>query len=207
MNNADPSGKDILACIILAAGSSRRFGAANKLLADMDGKPMVAHATEAAGAAALGPVIVVTGCDEDQIRAALAHLDVKFVHNPAFADGMAASLSAGIVAASAAGAAGAFVILGDMPWLEVETLSALADAFRETQGSQICVPVAQGRRGNPVLFPADLFGEIEALKGDRGAKSLLDTHAARVTEIPLQTVSVLEDIDVADQVPGPGRKR
>ena len=79
----------MIASVILAAGHSRRFGAANKLLAEIDGKAMVTHVVETALAAALGPVIVVTGHEADDIRATLGSLDVTFIHNPDHATGMA----------------------------------------------------------------------------------------------------------------------
>ena len=79
-----------IAAIVLAAGRSTRMGAANKLLADVGGKPMLRHAVEAALASQARPVLVVTGHQADDVRAALAGLDVAFVANPDFALGSAA---------------------------------------------------------------------------------------------------------------------
>jgi len=204
---------DEIACIILAAGRSERFGEANKLLAEIDGKPMFVHPVEAALAARLGPVIVVTGHEAERVQAALGRRNVDCIVNTNFAAGMATSLACGIGRAQVAGVGGAMVLLGDMPWVEAMTLETLAAAFRQAGGTKICVPVAAGRFGNPVLFPAFLFPEIINLEGDRGARALLDQHADLVVEINMDNTEntgggmggdmggVIDDIDAPAQLP------
>ncbi|MGL4974242.1 MAG: NTP transferase domain-containing protein, partial [Bosea sp. (in: a-proteobacteria)] len=80
-----------IAAVVLAAGRSTRMGS-NKLLETLRGKALVRHVTEAALASRASPVIVVTGHQDVQVRAALAGLEVFFIHNPHFAEGMAGSL-------------------------------------------------------------------------------------------------------------------
>ena len=87
-----------IAAIVLAAGRSTRMGAANKLTADIGGKPMVRCVVEAALASAASPVLVVTGHQAADVRAALAGLAVAFVDNPDYAAGLSTSLKAGIAA-------------------------------------------------------------------------------------------------------------
>src|SRR4051812_4976596 len=111
-------------CIVLAAGRSTRMGAANKLSADVGGKPMVRHAVEAALASAASPVLVVTGHQAEEVRAALTGLAVRFVHNRDYAAGLASSLKAGI-GALPEGAVGALVLLGDMPQITAADLDRL----------------------------------------------------------------------------------
>lgn len=183
-----------IAAVVLAAGRSTRMGAANKLLADVGGKPMVRHAVEAALASRARPVLVVTGHQADEVRAALAGLDVAFVANPDFATGLSSSLKAG-VRALPTHAAGALVLLGDMPRIEATHLDAMIAAFASEAGTAIVVPVHQGRRGNPVLWPADLFAEMLALDGDVGARSLMARHAERLREIDLGTDAIFMDVD------------
>src|SRR5262245_46502411 len=99
-----------IAALVLAAGRSTRMGAANKLLADVGGKPMVRHAVEAALASQAHPVLVVTGHQADEVCAALAGLDVAVATNPNFATGLSSSLRVGIRALPK-GVAGALVLL------------------------------------------------------------------------------------------------
>jgi molybdenum cofactor cytidylyltransferase len=103
-----------IATVVLAAGRSTRMGGPNKLTAEIGGKPLVRIAVEQALASRAKPVIVVTGHQRESIEAALAGLDVRLVHNPDYAEGLGASLKAGI-AAVPPDAAGVVVCLGDMP--------------------------------------------------------------------------------------------
>ena len=92
-----------IAAIVLAAGRSTRMGGPNKLLAEIGGKPLVRIAAEQALASRARPVIVVTGHQRDKVEAALAGLDVRFVHNPNFAEGLSTSVKAGLAALPADG--------------------------------------------------------------------------------------------------------
>ena len=85
-----------VAAVVLAAGRSTRMGAINKLVGEIGGKPLVRIAAEQALASQAGPVIVVTGHQREQVEAALKDLDVRFVHNPDYAEGLGTSLRAGI---------------------------------------------------------------------------------------------------------------
>lgn len=183
-----------IAAIVLAAGRSTRMGATNKLLADVDGTPMVRRVVEAALASRARPILVVTGHMEAAISSALAGLDVSFVTNPDYATGLASSLKAGIKALPPL-CEGALVLLGDMPQIAPEHLDGLVAAFAP---DTIVVPVHEGRQGNPVLWPARFFPELLQLDGDAGAKRLIGTHAANVREVDLGTAAIFADIDTPE---------
>ena len=184
-----------IAAVILAAGRSTRMGA-NKLLADLGGKPLVRFAVEAALGSAASPVLAVTGHQAGKVRRALAGLHVGFVHNREYAEGMATSLKAGLGALPPA-VAGALVLLGDMPQITPVHLDRLIVAFRD-QGGAIIVPTHAGRRGNPVLWPRAFFAPMRRLGGDAGAKGLLTAHASRVCEVDLGTDAIFLDVDTAE---------
>lgn len=171
--------------LVLAAGSGRRMGAAGKLTADFRGKPLVAHAVDAALAAGL-PVLVVLGDRADAVRAALAGREIAFTHALDHAEGMAASLRAGIAAVPLEWDA-LLVVLGDMPLIRPATLAALAS----TQG--IVIPLYDGRRGNPVRWPRAHFPALAALTGDTGARALLDRHSVNLVNV--DDPGILADID------------
>jgi molybdenum cofactor cytidylyltransferase len=185
-----------IAAIVLAAGRSTRMGAENKLLADLSGKPMVRVVAEAALASRARPVLVVTGHQEGEVRAALEGLDLGLVANPEFAKGLSTSLKAGIAAVPAS-CDGALVLLGDMPQIEASHLERLIDAFAP---GAIVVPVHEGRQGNPVLWPSSLFAEIMQLDGDAGAKRLIVSHRDEVREVELGTNAVFADVDTPDEM-------
>jgi molybdenum cofactor cytidylyltransferase len=196
-----------IAAIVLAAGRSTRMGS-NKLIADVGGKPMVRRVAEAALLSAASPVLVVTGHHEADVQIALTGLDVAFVHNPDYAQGLSTSLKAGIAAAPAS-VAGALVLLGDMPQITPGHLDQLIAAFRDGAGAVI-VPVHAGKRGNPVLWPRSFFPSMLALAGDAGAKGLLAANAACVRQVDLGTNAIFLDVDTAEalaQLRGSGAPR
>ena len=184
-----------IAAVVLAAGRSTRMGT-NKLIADVGGKPMVRRVAETALESAASPVLVVTGHQEADVRIALTGLDVVFVHNPNYAQGLSASLKAGIAAAPAS-VAGVLVLLGDMPQIAPAHLDQLIAAFPDRAGVVI-VPVHAGKRGNPVLWPRAFFPAMLALEGDAGAKRLLAAHADCVREVDLGTDAIFLDVDTAE---------
>ena len=170
------------------------MGEANKLLADVGGRPMVRGVVEAARASKARPILVVTGHQAASVSTALAGLDVTFVDNPDYAVGLSSSLKAGIRAVPG-DCDGTLVLLGDMPRITAAHLDHLIAAFRAEPGSVISVPTHDGRRGNPVLWPRAHFAEMLQLEGDAGAKRLLAAHAGDVREVDLGTDAILADVD------------
>ncbi len=186
-----------IACIVLAAGQSSRMGPNNKLTEDLGGRPVVRHTVEAALASRARPIVVVTGHHRDAVESALSSLDVQFVHNADYASGMAGSLKAAL-SALADGLDGAIVALGDMPEVSAAHLDRMIAAFEPKEGRSIIVPVHAGRRGNPVLWDAQLFDEMQAVTGDVGARQVMAAHPEAIVEIDLQTAAIHTDLDTPD---------
>lgn len=185
-----------IAGIVLAAGMSRRMGQ-NKLTVPLEGKPMVRHTVEAALAAKLDPVIVVTGHDAGAVRRALAGLPVRFIYNDAFASGLSSSLRSGIAAVPPT-SDGAMVLLGDMPAVSPELINRLAAAFAPAESRAICVATAHGKRGHPVVWARRFFSDIAQLEGDAGARGLMARHVAQLCEVEAGDGSPLADIDTPE---------
>ncbi len=183
-----------IAAVVLAAGRSRRMGTLNKLLIGVDGKPMMRHAVDAALAAGLAPVVVVTGHERDKVAAALADLSVTLVHNPDYAEGLSTSLKAGLGALPAE-VEGALICLADMPRVSAAELQRLVGAFDPRESRAIVVPTRQGKRGNPVLWAKQFFPEMRAVGGDVGARHLIGTYPELVAEVEMAGDGVLTDID------------
>ena len=186
-----------IAAIVLAAGQSRRMGARNKLLIPVDGKPMVAHAVDAVIGAGLAPVIVVTGHEREMVRAALRGRDVRIVHNQHFALGLSTSLVTGL-AALPPDIDGVLVCLGDMPRVDAALVSRLKAALAPLEGRSIIVPTSNGKRGNPVLWSAEMIPEMRAVEGDVGAKHLIGQFEEAVFEVEIDGAAPLLDIDTPE---------
>jgi molybdenum cofactor cytidylyltransferase len=183
-----------VAALVLAAGQGTRFGPEPKLLARLDGKPIVRHAAEAALASKADPVLVVVGHRAEEVEAALVDLPVAFVRNPHYAEGLSTSLKAGLTQCPACADA-AIVVLGDMPLVGPTLIDALIGAWDGSAAA--VVPTFGGRRGNPVLLSRVLAPALAALEGDQGAGPIL-RRRSDVLEVPVDDGSVLMDVDTAE---------
>jgi molybdenum cofactor cytidylyltransferase len=170
------------------------MGGPNKLLAELGGKTLVRIVTEQALASKAKGVIVVTGHQAEQVEKALQGLNVKFVRNPDFAQGLAGSVKAG-VAAVPGDADGAVICLGDMPLIDARLIDRLIEAFAPDRSNLIAVPVSDNRRGNPVLWSRRFFNELMTLDGDIGARHLIARHSEAVAEVPVEGHGAFLDID------------
>ena len=186
-----------VAALVLAAGQSRRMGGPNKLLEDIGGKPLVRRVAEQALASRARPVVVVTGHQRERVEAALAGLPVVLAHNPDFAEGLSASLKAGIAALPTEIDA-AVICLSDMPQVDAALIDRLSGAFDPERGALIVVPTVDGKRGNPVLWARRFFPDLSNLQGDVGARHLIGTYADAVAEVAVEGRAVFFDVDTPE---------
>jgi molybdenum cofactor cytidylyltransferase len=186
-----------IAGLVLAAGRSTRMGGPNKLLEEINGRPLVRIATEQVLASRAKPVIVVTGHQKERVELALAGLPITFVHNPDYAEGLSTSLKSGIAAVPAQ-ADGAIVCLGDMPQVSAALIDRLITAFEPERGALVVIPTIAGKRGNPVLWARRFFGDLAALEGDVGARHLIAGYAEAVTEVAVEDAAALTDVDTPE---------
>ena len=152
--------------LVLAAGAGKRFGAEPKLLADLDGRPLLEHAIGAACAVSeLERVVVVLGANAEQIVSAVDFMRAEPVICERWNDGLSASLRCGLDALP--GCERVIVTLGDEPLMSAEVIARFLDAppgARATYG---------GRPGHPAVLGPEQIRAIHALTGDRGAGALL----------------------------------
>jgi len=179
--------------IVMAAGSSSRMPGSQKLLLDFDGKPMVRHAIESASEGGCHQVVAVYA--EESVREAVDG-DAELVHNPKARTGMASSLQVGLRAMRPEIAA-AVVVLGDQPLVGSRTIAALLRAWRR-EGSRPAVAVGQnhGEWAPPVVLARELWDELFELKGDAGARQILQGHPERLDVVPAPGRS--DDIDTPE---------
>jgi molybdenum cofactor cytidylyltransferase len=183
--------------IVLAAGSGSRFGG-GKLMAPWRGGALIDGALAAAFAAPVGAVHVIVGADPavaDHCRARGAHV----VEAKDYALGLSASLRAGI-SALPENAAGALVLLGDMPRVPHTVLGPLIAAVKA--GALAAAPEFEGRLGNPAVLSAALFPRVMALQGDKGARGLIEGLGEALVRIPAPDAGILFDVDRPDDLHG-----
>ena len=184
-----------VAGVLLAAGTSDRFGDRNKLLATHDGDPLVRRAARTLLDAGLDPVVAVVGHEADRVVDALAGLDVAVVTNDAYAAGQATSLRSGIGALRDRDERvdAAVIALGDMPFVEPETVETLVAAYEAGVGDALAAAHG-GVRGNPVLFDRRFFGALADVSGDVGGREILLTSEESAC-VAVSDPGVRRDID------------
>ncbi|MBE9603322.1 molybdopterin-binding/glycosyltransferase family 2 protein [Acetobacteraceae bacterium H6797] len=191
-----------VAALVLAAGRSRRMAPLNKLLVtDDDGRAMVRRVADAALASRASPVIVVTGHEREKVEEVLTGRALHFAHAEDYAEGLSASLKAGL-AALPPDVEGVIICLGDMPLITAAMLDKLMGAFDPEEGRAIVMPTFRGKQGNPMLWSTQFVPEMLAITGDVGARHLVGKHADLVAEVEMPSDAVLRDFDTTEALKG-----
>jgi molybdenum cofactor cytidylyltransferase len=179
--------------VILAAGESARMGTPKQLL-PLDGQPLVVRAVDATLASSAWPVIVVLGAHAEKIRPLFARRPVLIAENPAWSEGMAASIRAGVTMLRQFSRQldAALVALCDQPAFSADTIAQLVAAQRTT-GRSIVAARYSGRHGAPALFLREHFETLTHLTGEEGARLLLNGSPERVTAVDLPALAL--DLD------------
>lgn len=157
-----------VAGIILAAGSSSRFGSIKQLLPWRE-KNLVNTIIETAISAGLKPVILVLGSNAEKIRDSVYEERVIVAINSDWETGQSSSLKTGLAAISTE-VAGAVFLLADQPQMSVNLVAAVAE--EGIRSGKAVVPIINERRANPVFFPAKCFHLLEGLQGDVGGRKI-----------------------------------
>lgn len=181
--------------ILLAAGSSRRFGSAKLLHRLPDGIPMAVIAARRLRQSCDRTLAVVQP-GSDSLTELLTREGIDVVASRESIFGMGHSLAAGIRAASIA--SGWIIALADMPFIEAATYQCVAKALRN--GASIAVPEFNGQRGHPVGFAGHWHARLGALTGDEGARSILATNSADIALLPVNDQGILRDVDTKTDV-------
>lgn len=188
-----PRGGAVVRGVLLAAGTSSRYGERNKLLEPVDGDPLVVHAVRTLLASSLEGVTVVVGHERDRVREALAGLAVTVAANPDYRAGQATSLRTGLERVRSRDADAVVVALGDMPHVDPTSVDRLVDAFEYGLGDALAAAY-RGVRGNPVCFGSRHFDALAAVDGDVGGRDVLRT-AADAVAVETDDPGVLCDVD------------
>jgi molybdenum cofactor cytidylyltransferase len=185
------------AAVILAAGLGRRFGG-GKLLAELDGRPLIQHVLELATAAGLAPVVVVLGASAADLEVRVAwHGELRVV-NPAPERGISVSLQAGFTAlAERADADRAVILLADQPRLSQAQLQSILAAAPDPH-RPIVVPRYAGAAGNPVLLERSAWPLVHELRGDTGMSQLFGTRSELVRYVDIDGGN--PDVDTPEQL-------
>lgn len=181
--------------LLLAAGTGERFGG-NKLLASLDGQPLVLHSARTL--TACDRTVAVVRADDHRLQQLLRHTGIVVVINHQAEDGMGSSIAAGVKASPESD--GWCILPGDMPAVQTSTAQVVVDALRG--GAQLAVPFYRTHSGHPVGFGKLFRDQLESLNGDIGARSILAAHPDQVVRLAVDDPGILQDIDRPADLPG-----
>lgn len=186
-----------IGAIVLAAGSSRRFGA-DKRRASLPNGQLVVEQTTRKALEVFDDVLLVLRSEDDAFASELVgrlnHPNLQTFCAPDSALGMGHSLAS--AAALINGWQAAFILLADMPFITTETLNQLrGEMLKATNDQTILIPAYQGESGQPVGFGNQYFEALRELSGDTGARHLIKQYQAHVSIIPVSDRGILQDID------------
>lgn len=201
---AEPSAAAPLEAILLAAGESRRMGYPKPLLR-LNSRTFI-EILVAAILQSVTRLIVVVGAHAGAVRGAIPDDPrIAVVENPNYLRGQLSSIKAAL-AQVRPDAAGALIHLTDHPMVRAETFAAVIDGYRRI-GRPIAIARYRGRRGHPVLFSRELFGELAAAPEDQGARVVVDASPARVSYVDVDDPGVLTDLDTPEDLERAGLAR
>ncbi|MGA9584055.1 MAG: nucleotidyltransferase family protein [Terracidiphilus sp.] len=188
-----------VAAIIVAAGSSSRLGQPKQLVS-IDGEPLLQRAIRRVQESAASPVFVVIGAHREQIESAIDFGTAAIVVNEDWAEGLASSIRVGVMAAEkgAADATGLLLMACDQPRVTVDHLRRMIEKFETRTESILIASTYAGVRGIPAIFPREAHRELLALRGDKGARALLQKPLWHGIEVPLEGGEI--DIDSPDDL-------
>ena len=179
----------IIAVIMLAAGNSRRFGS-NKLLFEIEGRPMYQHTLDKLAAIPDVSLTVVTQYDE-VAQEAMAK-GARVLYNPHPDEGISSSLKIGLKANLDADAC--LFAVADQPWLSQDTPGKLIQLFLASGKGIACVSCG-GKLGNPCIFSQKYYPELLELTGDTGGKHVITAHREDTALLPVEDSRELTDVD------------
>ena len=173
--------KHSIAVIILAAGASRRMGQPKQLL-PYRGQTLLGHVIQCALASSCSPVIVVLGCHADKIASEIAHFPIEIVNNPDWHQGMSSSIQYALDYLRERSIEGVIFLICDQPFISTDIIKQLINLYTQSN-KPIIASQYEETIGIPALFACNIYPELMQLKGDSGAKSIIQKNHDRVATI------------------------
>jgi molybdenum cofactor cytidylyltransferase len=186
----------MLAAAILAAGESRRMGSPKALL-DYRGQTFADHLAEVTCHPRIGLLRVVLGAGAENIRTQI-HVDPStIVVNSEWQSGQLSSIQTAVRSLPEGATEGLMLCPVDHPMISRKLVAQVIGAFDAT-GKMIAVPLYRGRRGHPVIFRANLYGELLDASHDVGARQVVLAHGNDIVEVPTEEEGVTLNLDTPD---------
>ena len=185
----------MISAILLAAGQSKRMGGENKLVKKIHGMPLIQLSVKNILNSSIDELIIVLGYQKEIIEKLINKNEkIKFVFNKNFESGMASSIKAGLDHLSKNTQA-FFICLGDMPLVNSDIYNQL---IKSRGQKDILVPTYNSQQGNPVLFNKSMKEKIISIKGDVGAKKILELSKDKTLNLNINNQSILRGFNTQE---------
>ena len=185
----------MLSSIILAAGMSKRMKDRNKLLLQYGELTILEKTINNLSRSNINEIIIVLGHDSNNIKRALKQIKFKKVFNEYYSDGIASSIISGLKAINNS-AKGVMICLGDMPQIKTSSYNLLIEKFYTSfNEKKIILPTYNKKKGNPIILSSFYFNFLYKLKGDKGARDIIEKYASNIIRTEIDDEGLLKDID------------
>ena len=185
----------MISAILLAAGQSKRMKGENKLTKKIQDVPLIKLSVKNILASSIDELIIVLGYQKEIIEKIISKNEkIKFVFNKDFESGMASSIKVGLGHISNATEA-FFICLGDMPMVSSDIYNQL---IKSRNQKDILIPTYNGQQGNPVLFNKSMKEKIASIKGDAGAKKILELNKDKALNLEINSQSIVRGFDTKE---------
>ena len=182
----------MISAILLAAGQSKRMNGENKLTKEIQSIPLIKHSVKNILNTSIEELIIVLGHQKEIIEKLIdKHQKIKFVFNKDFENGMSSSIKTGINHLSKNTEA-FFICLGDMPMINSDIYNQL---IKSKNQKDIIVPTYNKEQGNPILFSISMKSTIMSVKGDKGAKKILEQNKNKILKVEIDDINITKDFN------------
>ena len=195
----------MISAILLAAGQSKRMKGENKLLKKIDGVAILNYAVKNILGSTIDEIIIVLGHEKEIVENIIPkNKKIKLVYNKNYKSGIASSIQTGLNFISTKSKA-FFVCLGDMPNVNqniynklIKTKNKYNKKLKSNLRKEIVIPTYNNQEGNPVLFSIFMKKKIMEIKGDAGAKKIIELSREKVLNVPLKSDGIILDFDTKE---------
>ena len=185
----------MISAILLAAGQSKRMDGENKLTKEIQGVPLIKHSVKNILASSIDELIIVIGYQKEIIEKLIdKNNKIKFVFNKDFESGMASSIKTGLNNLSEK-TESFFICLGDMPMVNSNIYNQI---IKSRNQKNIIVPTYNGQQGNPVLFDKSMKEKVLDIRGDVGAKKILELNKDKISNLEINNQNISKGFNVQD---------
>ncbi len=191
-------GEANIAVVILAAGLGSRAGR-NKLMLEVDEKPMFLKAVEAAVKSKASPVFVITGYNASEVEEFLEDIDVNVIYNPSFRAGVKTSITLGLKSVPGF-CDGALLLPADMPNITPEFINKMIKSFKKKEEKQVCLATWKGSKSNPVIWSKSLFGVADMVPENAHLRPVFMEHSDYTNLVEAPNDKLLLDVNFPNDI-------